>query len=273
MTEEEEVGTVPDEGAVAPPGNTYETPAELKDNPAWAPFLDVLPTDLHGTVKPVLKEWDKNVNNQFQKIHSQYADWKTFQDEGVSADELRQGYALLQQINEDPKRVWDAIAEHYGFEVANAVVAAAEQGSTELGATEEDFGSGFEDPRFEQLNKTVETMAELLIQENQNRENAQADAEFQTYFDELKAKHGQFDEEYVLNLITTGMDGDDAVARYQSVIDAALTARNIPKAPVVVGNGSSALPSGGLDVTKLDSKNTKSLVADMLRQAAEERDR
>jgi len=259
-------------------GQAPETPPSGGDNPNWSTILDVLPTSLHEIVKPVLKTWDQGIDGRFQEIHQQYDPYKPFVEQKVDPNELAQAYALLQAINENPKQIWDQMAQYYGYTgeggQGNSGGTAPQPVPTVPPTTQEgqyDFGSPEANTAWQQMSEQVRQQQELLLtmgnaflSEKQQAEQAQVDQVLNTQLAEAKTKHGDFDEAYVLSLVAQGLDVDKAVESFKAAVASALEASKRPPAPTVMGGAGGPMPTNAVDPAKMNDKETKDLVIAML---------
>lgn len=263
-------GAPPTEGALnAEPTDQGSFVQSEGGNVAWKPFLDVLPTSLHPTVTPVLQDWDKGVNERFREIHSQYEPYKAYQpliDNEVPLESIEYALGLMQQLNESPRAIYDALLATFGEEWGLN----GEAPVADLGYTDQQFGEGdSNDPRVAQLEEGFKQLAGLILGERQEADQQlqiqQADSELDTTLNDLKSRHGDFNERVVLGLMLSGLSGDEAVAEYKSDVNSALEASRRPPAPGIISQGGVVAPSQ--DVRKLDGKDTRALVAQFLQQA------
>lgn len=228
-------------------------------NPAWQPFLDVLPSSLHPTVTPVLQEWDKGVQTRFQEIHQQYEPYKAYQeliDNEIGMDAIIPALQLLEQLNNDPKQVWEALGQHFQF--------GAEQSDPEDLDSETE---GFRDPRIDELEAGFRQLAERELARNQQSEEAQADQELDDLLSQAHETYGDFNERIVLGLMLSGMEIDEAIQEYQANNTSILEAFKRPPAPNVMSRGS--VPAPNVDTKNLSGKDRRALVAQMLQQASD----
>lgn len=225
-------------------------------NPAWGEFLGAVPQEYHDKVTPILEKWDQGVNSRFDKVHSEYADFKGFKDNGITRQQLEQGLNLLNAISADPLEVWKAMKEAYKFEDS----APAGQGQQEPKVEDEPWKG-----QYEGLKTQLDTVSRILLERHRADEAAQADAALEKELTSLKGKYGAFDEEFVLAKLTVNprTTPEDAVKAYKEW-ESKQQARFGPK-PLFMGSGHGGLPSNMPDVRKLTDKGTKDLVADMLR--------
>jgi len=88
----------------------------------------------------------------------------------------------------------------------------------------------------------------------------------------LKDTYGHYDETFVLTQIANGVDGEDAVKAFQSMVksyggDVTRTQQTANGAPTVLSSNG-GLPTIRTDPSKLGSADTQELVKEMLRAAA-----
>lgn len=240
---------------------------EKGGNPAWQEFYDVLPTQLHGIVTPLLEKWDKGVQDRFAEINTQYEPYKQYQqylDSQVQPETIDYALSIMQGLNDDPKKMYDAIGEFYKLQ--------GEQNPSAPVDPDAEFDlndDGPNDPRVARLEQGVEVMANLLMQEQQAKEQAAEDKRLEAELGTLKEKNGEFDESYVLMYAyqnqTDLQSGIDAYRAMETAIARKVAA---PPAPSVLGSGGGAVASNGVDARKLTEKQQKELATQMLENAA-----
>lgn len=253
--------TTPAEDVQGPTTDTDNGAAEptANSNPApWAEYLEPLPDSVRPLVEPAFKKWDADVTQRFQKYSQDlesYKEWDPIREEFGDPQVALQAAQLMQAINEDPERVYRALAENFGF---------GDQGGQE--PEPENDPSDYVDPEFAAYRQMTENMAQIMLAQQEAESAAKEDAELDNYLSELKSKHGDFDEEYVLAHMHLGMDGEQAVAKFQSIIGNAR--QTSQTAPTILGSGG-GLPSQVIDPGQLNSRDTKALVAQMLAAQAD----
>lgn len=255
----ESVDTSVDTGADS--SLSINTDQPIKSNPAWQPILDVLPSSLHEIVSPTLKEWDKGVNERFREIHSQYEPYKEYQailDAGIPMDDIATALSLMQQIQNDPKSVWDTMNDYYKFQ---------EQIQQENPV--EDEYLGYVDPneqKLTELENTVKQLTDLITSEREQAQLAEQEQVLDSVLGDLKEKYGDYDEEFVLTQMAAGADPETAVQSYMSLVERIKTDSNRPQAPTVVGGGLGGVVAP-LEIKDMSAQDRRGLVADMLRAA------
>jgi hypothetical protein len=243
--------------------NSQTSTAQTADNPAWNELLGAVPSQLHGVIKPHLQKWDQGVQERFQKVHSDYEPWKPYAEAGISPDEVNYALNLLEAINTDPQRVYDALAQHLGIKGVPQNGSYPEQGES---GTDE---GGFEDPRLQELEEGYKNLAQITLAQHQKEQDAEADAELDKYLKTLTEKFGEYDERYVLAMIGAGVDGEEAVQSFQEMVNTAKTAQNRPPSPTVMSPGG-GLPSQTVNPNLMNEKDRKALLASMLQAASQQ---
>lgn len=244
-------------------------------NPAWNDVLSLIPEQLHGAVTQHFTKWDQAANARIEKANEtakQYEAYAPFVEHGIGFEDLSQGLNLLHTVNNDPKALYDALRETYNLTHEEAVEAVAE-------VSEEVADETTPNPKLQQLEEGFNVLAQHFLTEQQAKEAAQADIEVKNEFAKAKEKYGDFDEGYVIDRILARSDDDNhysvdqAVQDYQAMVQNIIASNPRPFAPRVLGGtsgGGSGLPSQATDVTKLDDKQVKELVAEMARQNAQQ---
>jgi hypothetical protein len=234
---------------------------ENDNNPAWNDLLSKIPEDMHGDVTPILQDWDKGVQDRFQKVHSEYEPYKLFKENNVGQEDIQTALGVLRAIQEDPETVYKSLAESYGF---GGDSAKPEQGDPGTDANVNGLPPEVM-AKMSELEKGYNLMAEMLLSQKQKEDEAAQDESLKTEIAALKAKHGNFDEDYVLSHMLQGASPEDAVKNYNQMVERIMVERNRPEPPKLLGTSSGSFPGEGkIDVTKLNPAQTKNLVADWL---------
>lgn len=240
-------------------------------NPAWNDVLSVIPEQFHQTITPHFQKWDQAAQAKIEAANAslkEYEAYKPFAEHGINAQEIEQGLRLMYEINNNPQNVYNALQNAYNFGQASPVANA--EGTEEEGEENE---LGIDPEIAEQLSKhdgMLQAVAQIVLNEQQAKQDAAADAALDKEIEGLKKAHGEFDEDYVLTKMLNGASPEDAVKSYQDLVQ---KIQPKPFAPNVLGssNGGNGVPSNAIDPTKLSGKETRDLVAQMLAQAAKQR--
>ena len=229
-------------------------------NPAWNDVLGVIPQEYHEKITPHFQRWDQSAQERIEQVNSRVKEFEpygAFLEHGIDPAELENGLRLMYEINNNPQSVWNALGKAYNL-AGDSGGAGGEEGT--------EPAQEFQDPRFGDLQQGLELVSQIVLQEQQAKINAQADSELDRELADLKGKHGDYDERYVLAMMQTGMSGEQAIQQYQGLRSNLLQSNPRPFAPNVMGSstGGTGYPSQAIDPTKLSGKETRNLVAQML---------
>jgi hypothetical protein len=240
---------------------TAEEAAASGGHPAWQEILDAIPEQYREALMPTLEKWDKGVSKRFQSLHSKYEPLKQYEE--YDPNELEIAINLKQAIEADPRAVWELLAQTYDLQPLEQ--GASEQGSVDMGQQFYEEGEG-PDPLLLQTQQQLAEQAAEIAALKQARELEEAEEQLDAYVTWLHTEHGEFDDDYVVTLMANGVDGVEAVNRYNAKFAANGGAPALPAAPKVMGAGG-GVPSRAIDPNTLSNNETKDLVAQMLLQA------
>jgi hypothetical protein len=253
----------PIEGGEVQGGNPDAGDNTPGPNPAWNDVLSVLPEQFHQMVTPHFQKWDDAANQRIESVNSQlkeFESYKPFAEHGITSDEIEQGLRILYEVNNNPQNVYNALQSAYNFGQQQTTTEAANE------ETDEENSAGLPPEVMEKLSQhdgLLQAVSQIILNDAKAKQDAQADMALETELNKLKETHGDYDEDYVLTKMMSGMSGEDAVKSYQALV------QNLspkPFAPTVLSNsgGGAGVPSNAIDPTKLSGKETRNLVAQML---------
>lgn len=236
-------------------------------NPAWNDLLGVIPDAMHPLVTPHLRKWDDN----FNKVQSTYAPYSELINSGTPYETVQNALNVMSVLDSNPRAVYDKMVETFGEEwglnTNPAPVVGAPSQDSAIGE-ELDFGAypGLEnDPKFKELMQNQNTIASYLYNQQLEVDNAAADSALDAEIQGLVSKYGQFDEQYVLSLAAGGMSLENAVIRYNSMVEGIRsTPRPGQSVPQIMPTAGS-VPSNAIDVTDLNSQQTRQLALSYLK--------
>lgn len=201
-------------------GNTsqqamQEQQTDSNGNPAWKPFLDVVPTAFHKQVEPVLREWDTNFTNKLNQVQSQYAPFKPFLDQQVQPEQLQQGLQLMKMIQENPRVFYDRMTQHYGNEwgLNSGQGTDEDDDAFDLDDQEQNYGqlSPQQQQELEQLRNQQTTIAAYLAQDLEAKEMAKHEAQVDTEFNQVKEKYGDLTPDHVDAIVSMAIQSGSTV--------------------------------------------------------------
>ena len=233
-------------------------------NPAWNELLETMPSSLHSQITPHLSKWDQNFQNKVQEVHSQYEPYKPYLENDVNPEQINYALGILQAIEESPEEVLKALQAYVGVETE-------EQGQVEPEDNgQEDSPELLNHPEYLRMQEMVETMAQLLVQQRQTETEAQEDSELEADLNAAREQFGDYDEEWVLTRLFNNpeMSLEQAVQDFKQFEQGIAQKYRQPGPPVLGAGGS--IPNPSYDPSKMDSKGKKSVVAQMLAQAAQQ---
>lgn len=228
-------------------------------------FLNNVPEDQRSIVEPYVKKWDAGVTRRFQELHSSYAPYKQFMDQGVDASEIESAMQVYQLLDTNPQYLYQLLKTELDGEQG-------QPSSEQLDDNDDDIPVAVQQ-QLEKQQQMLEALAAHLLGQEQQSTAAQQDAELDDYLGLLTDEFGDYDEDFVLTKMARGMSGEDAVKAYFKLIDKQLEARDKSGQ----GSGSTAPPilSGGgvagsssKTVSNASDKEVRELVANMLKNSS-----
>lgn len=270
------------EGTASPNDNVGQessTPVGENNQPQGEsynhPFLDNIPDEEKPIVGKYIKSWDAGVQRRFMELHQQFDPYKQLGD----LETLQKAQQFYDYFQRNPQDVYQRLQVAFSQQQQQQNPQLQQNGQG-LNGYPEDVAPYFQqfDQRFNQFQQfqsqttqVLEALANYVMQGQQEKVHAQEDAELNRYMGFLKDEFGDFDEEYVLSLMHTGISGEQAVQRYQQAIQSQVNNMRAPEmgAPVLSGGGGT--PPSAKSVTDLDRHETRNLVANVLAQAAQQR--
>lgn len=215
--------------------------------------------------RPILEKYlsgiDAQVNSRFQSIHDQYS-WA----KDVDPERGTQALGVVDLIEQNPGAVMEILAESMPEDFWDDDD--DDDGDGELDDEENEYGLHPEFmEQFTHLNDIVEAMAEIVLENQRSSKEQQEDQQLEEELEELRGKHGDFDEEAVLSYAAAqDIELEDAIQWYQGFVEKiggnGAGSQEDSAGPTLSGGGTP--PRQEIDPTKMDGKETKNLVAQIL---------
>jgi hypothetical protein len=231
-----------------PPGENVPLYDGLSSD--WNDIVSAFPEDKRNELAPLLKSRLDSIEEGYKPLKQ----WEDLAKSGVTPEHASTALNLYSIIDTDPKQVYDVLAKHLNITPAQAeeVVEAVEEGDES-------------DPRIQQMQHKIDTLMQIELAKHQQSTTKQREAEAEAAIDkalnDLKKKHGDFDEEQiVMRMLHKNMKPEDAYMEYTNMVS---ELKKRPLTPMLLGGGG-GIPKPGIDVRKLDGKATRSLVAQMM---------
>lgn len=229
-------------------------------NPAWNDVLSVIPQELHQQVTPHFQQWDQAAQSRIENVNNTFKDFQPLIDNGIGYSDVEQSLQLMYQLNTNPQGFLQALTEAYGNQQP--------QGQQ----NPEPVDNGFQDPRFDefasqqqQLQQGLDLVAQTILQQQEAKMAAEADAEIDSELAQLKEKHPNISEEFALSLMVNGFDINQVGEHWNAISQGILQQNPRPFAPSVMGmnGGGTGLPSQAIDPKSLNGVDRRALVARM----------
>jgi hypothetical protein len=251
-----------------------EQQAPPPGHPAWQEILNVIPEELHDKVLPTLQQWDAGVSRRFQKIHDEYEPYKKFEE--YDPEDIEEAMGVYRALTSDPASTWETIGRVYGLSPQQVSQA----------TSDEDFDLDELPPAIrEKLSKidlhdqVLEYVSQQMLELQAQEEEAQEDQVLEELLEDLHETYGDFDEEYVVGLLASGIDPDEAVGRFKEFTSKYSSSQPYRQqtpatlqhetAPRVMSSGGGIPNAGSVDVSKLSNQSTQDLISQILRLSQE----
>lgn len=241
-------------------------------NPAWKPLLDVLPDAMHSLVTPHLAAWDKGVQDKLQEVRGEYEPYKGLVSDKIDPELIKRSLYLYNEFANNPEEVITEAIKAYDLPYVD-------KSTIEATDTDEDFDFDMDNditkhPQFKELMEQVQGLQGTVAERQQAEEMAQAVQNHQNWLNDMQKpeKFGAFDTEYVTALMSQGVDGEEAIKRYQEKF-ANVTAQQVTQTedketpPVVMGgngNTGSGLPDNSINFSTMSKNDFEDTVFKML---------
>lgn len=246
------------------------------DDKPYKNYLEQFPEALRGQVEPIFQQWDKDVNTRFEKLHSDFEPYKQFVETGVDPDVISAGVDLLGQVNNDPQRVFTALADHLktqGVDLSQLVQGFGGTPPVSTGTQESEYGDLPPEfiTEFNNMKQMLELQGKAMVAQHQEQEKfskaqeeQRALEELSTYLDKV-APSDKYPRNFILSYLAQGSTPEQAVESYTEWYQGQIGGQT-PTAPRVAPGGG-GLPSTQIDTSRMGSADTKQTVIDFLRAA------
>lgn len=225
--------------------------------------------------RPIIEKYlsmiDGQVNQRFQGIHDEYSAFKDYKD---NPEAVKQAMDVVAVMEQNPAYVMNILAQQMPDDYWESL--GGEEGQEGAGETLETEESEWGDlppavrERMERHETLIEAMAEMLMTSQQTQQEQEEDAKFDKELKELHDKHGEFDDEAVLSYAAAqDIELPEAVEWFNKLVESISSKAGNGQLPVEdetppTLSGGGTPPSSVPDVTKMDGKETKDLVASIL---------
>jgi hypothetical protein len=281
MTDETQVEapevTQPDLGSEA-----VEADQGYKPHPAHEKLLSELPEAWHQKVLPHLQDFDRNVQKQFED----YAPYKEFIEQGVSAEVLRGGINLARAIETQPLDVYESLTDYLkqnGLLAEEAKQAAREFMESESGEEFEDIFDGERIPaalqrELDELKQMTQQQQEYLYNQQLERETQNEMQKLEQGMNDLRSKYdiSEAHEVAIYDIMNAALNAgrditlDEAARQLAAMVPGGFQAiggrSSSEPAPTVIGSaGGAGVQAQNIDVPK-DDDGKRAMLEKMFQQ-------
>lgn len=231
-------------------------------------FLSNVPEADRAVVSRYIKDWDSGVTKRFQEIHNQYAPYKELGD----VEQLRQAIEVYDLLDNSPEVVYETLKQHFAEgtqpgQVPQNFQGVGQQNQQPLDQHNPAIQQALEpylsplQSKIQEQEALMSKMAEVILQGNQQQQEAAEDRALDQYMAELRERHGPFDERAILMGLYEGKDGDAAVKEWKDSIQQYIPQPANHQIPPPLMGGST--PSDSVDIGAMSDKDVKALTANV----------
>lgn len=258
-------------------GAETQESGQTNGNPAWDSLLSAVPQEFHPHLTKGFSEWDKGVQNRFQKVQQEYAPLKQYEEFAklnVAPDVINEAMQFQHLLRTDPQAVYNWMQEQYKFGQQES------QGQQETGEEFElsETDAFFNDPRYKEMAAKAEFAEQAIKQFNNqavtNKVNMQVESETKQVQEAFPGLDIAAVATYALGMSKQDDSMPDlmkaAKAMAGFVPNAAPPVERVSdSAPPVIG-GNKGLPVSQTSLGAMSPDDRSKLVADLMKAASQE---
>lgn len=272
------------QGAPSQPPQPPAAPPAV-EGPSYSDYAKSLLESASPEHKAILEQyvpkWDAGIERRVQQLNDTYGPIdQVMQQFGLGPDDVQLAAQLYNLLDSDPQTARKVLGQQFGWDDPQQPAPQpgyqppqtgyGQQGQQQYGQPQQQQYA----PIPPQLSTQLEQMQQFMQQSAQFQQQMQAQQE-QQYWDQqldqqlslLQQEFGNFDQEYVLSLMGQGVPGDQAVQRFQQMLQQNTQQQGAPPLPVppVLSGGAAAI--GGKPITQASDKETRDQVLAILNAA------
>lgn len=157
--------------------STGQESGQTNGNPAWDGLLSAVPQEFHNHLKAGFGEWDKGVQNRFQKVQQEYAPLKAYEEFAkleVKPEDISEAMQIRHAMQNDPASLYKWLQDSYNLGQQG-------QGQEEIPELElSETDAFFQDPRYIELQNKANFAETAIKQFNQQAVTSKVTAQVQT---------------------------------------------------------------------------------------------
>lgn len=75
-------------------------------------YLSQVPEAIRSQIEPAFKSYSENLQNSYKTEHEAFSPYREFEDQGWTPDHVGLGLNILNELNNNPRRIFDALVEN-----------------------------------------------------------------------------------------------------------------------------------------------------------------
>lgn len=246
---------------------------------AYESFLGQVPEALRTQIEPAFKAYNEDIQGKVK----QFEPFNEILSQGWTPDHVNVGLNLLQELNTNPQRIFQALADEHP-ELLQQFAPAPQQTNpgTLSQQTPPVASAGLEDlppALIERMNQQEELINLLYkgFSENQQQtaaqqqaaQEAQELAQFKQQLDQI-APEDKYPRQFILSYVANGQSPQDAVKSFEAWKTQELSAQRAAGAPLIAPAGGGGLPSEPINTAKLNDEQRKALMVSYMEAARQQ---
>lgn len=238
-------------------------------------FLGQVPEAIRDQIEPAFKAYRDNLESGYNTQSEQFKPYQQIEEQGWTPEHVNVGLSLLQQINDNPQTVFNALVQEYPELTQQLQQQMPEQPPQ---FPQQNNNSSMDIPpelqqRLDQQEQIIQLMYKGFEQQQQalaNQQSAEQEAQEIKQFNDLLDKTAPSDKyhrPFILSYIAQGQTPDQAVKSYNDWQTSEQQRWRSNGAPLVAPGSGGGLPSEPVDTSKLNDKDRASLITQYLEAA------
>lgn len=240
-------------------------------------YLGQVPESIRSQIEPAFKSYRDSLESGYTNQTQQFEPYKQIEDQGWTPEHVNVGLNLLQQLNDNPQVVFDALVKEYP-ELTQQMQQQMPEFQQSTPQFQQNNGTGMDIPpelqqRLDQQEQVIQLMYKGFEQQQQalaERQSSDQEQQELKQFNELLDKTAPSDKyhrPFILSYIAQGQTPDQAVKSYNDWQTSEQQRWRSNGAPLVAPGSGGGLPSEPIDTSKLNDKDRRDLITQYLEAA------
>lgn len=258
----------------ASPDEQTETP-ELPSNAFFnqQEFLSAVPEQdrpiVQKYLKPVMSGWDAGINKKLEERANEVKRWAELGD----YEEVQKAHTFFNNFRTNGETIFAEMVksyfQHYGDEAPAKLNELLGVNVSDFQNQQEEYEEPDPNEVFQQnVMKELEEFRAWREEQQQAQTEQQLNAQLDNILNQMHTTRPDIPQDYILMGISSGVDPQTIVNNYDALKQSISSQVQKPQPPIVMG-GQGGIPSGQVDVSKLDAKGRMSAVEQWLAASSE----